>query len=238
MKDAINENKLLVLLIGVLALAFLGGLYYYLLLPKVETKTSVTQEIEALTVETRQLQQEIGVLSAVEEETVNELELRTKLPKKRALNTLLLSLQEAELMSEAKIISVSFNDYDALVSESTIMTETEDEENQEENTQADNSESVEGEKEEVNELEKPQTRIDIAALPDALKLLSLGMDVEVQDYEHLLSFLKEIESIERVIRVDQVEFSQIGEEGFAEKDMDESIIVTIQLTTFYSEEAD
>ena len=233
MKDAINENKLLVILIGVLALAVIGGLYYYLLLPKVETKASVTQEIERLTVETRHLQQEIGLLGAVEEEAVNELELRTKLPEKRGLHTLLLSLQEVELISEAKIISISFNDYDALVSESSIITAPDEEENQEENEQDNNSEVTE---DEANDLEKPQTGIDITALPDVLKLLSLGMEVEVQDYEHLLTFIKEIESIERVIRVDQVEFNQIGEEGFAEKEVDESIIVTIQLTTFYSEE--
>ena len=140
MKDVINENKLLVILIGVLVFAIFGGLYYYLLYPKVETKASVTQAIEGLTVETRQLQQEIGVLSAVEEETVNVLELRNKLPKDRALHTLLLSLQEVELLSEAKITSVSFNDYDALVSESIIIPAPEDEENQEENDQAENSE--------------------------------------------------------------------------------------------------
>ena len=229
MKDVINENKLLVILIGVLVFAIFGGLYYYLLYPKIETKASVTQAIEGLTVETRQLQQEIGVLSAVEEETANVLELRNKLPKDRALHTLLLSLQEVELLSESKITSVSFNDYDALVSESIIIPAPEEEDDQAETSEVDE------EKDEV-EREKPQTRIDIETLPDALKLLSLGMDVEVKDYEHLLTFLKGIESMERVIRIDHVSFNQIGEEGFAEGNVDESTIVTIELTTFYSEE--
>lgn len=43
-------------------------------------------------------------------------------------------------------------------------------------------------------------------LPNALKLLSLQMDVEVQKYDDLRTLLKEIESIERVIRIDKIEF--------------------------------
>ena len=58
----------------------------------------------------------------------------------------------------------------------------------------------------------------------------------VVDYEHLLLFLREVEAIERVVRIDSIEFEQIGEVEFAQIDPDERISVTVQLTTFYSED--
>lgn len=47
----------------------------------------------------------------------------------------------------------------------------------------------------------------------------------MQDYEHLLTLLKEIESIERVMRIDNIDFKQIGEEGCAMKDVDEQTLI-------------
>ena len=236
MKDTMNENRSLLILLGILVFVILGALYYYLVLPKSEAKESMTQSISALTNDTHQLQKEIDKLSVIEEEPNNEMELRTKLPKKRALNTLLLSLQEAELVSEAKIISVSFNDYDGLVSESDVATRTEEEESTKTEAEESENDEVADESDEEIDEEKPHTQIDIGSLPDALKLLSLDMEVSVQDYEHLLTLLKEIESIERVMRIDNIDFKQIGEEGFAMKDVDDQTLIQIQLTTFYSEE--
>lgn len=236
MKESLNENKSLFILLGVLAFVVLGALYYYIILPKSDAKTRVSGSIELLKSETNQLQQEIITLSVVEEEPVEDYELRKKLPEKREINTLLLSLQEVELVSEAKIMAISFNDYDGLVSESNIEPTTEEDLEEEETTESSESEEGEENVEEDVDLDIPQTQINIESLPEQLKLLSLNVEIVVQDYEHLLTFIKEVESIERVIRIDNISFSQIGEEGFAEEDLDESIVVTIQLTTFYSEE--
>lgn len=250
MKASFNENKSLFSLLGVLVFVILGALYYYIILPKSDEETSMTMAIESLENETNQLQQEIYALSVVEDETMDNYELRKKLPKKRDVNILLLSLQEAELVSEAKIMSISFNDYDGLVSESNIEPKTEEEsteeaeaeaEEAEENVDAGTEADTEADTDTVVEEENadkdiPHTQIDIELLPEQLKLLSLSLEIIVQDYEHLLTFIKEVEAVERSIRIDGVSFSQIGEEGFATEDLDESIVVTIQLTTFYSEE--
>lgn len=56
------------------------------------------------------------------------------------------------------------------------------------------------------------------------------------DYNHLIEFLEEIESIKRVVRIDKVEFVQSGETELMKKDPLEWIPVTVQLTTFYSED--
>lgn len=231
MKDAMNENKTLVLLLSILAVVILGALYYYIVLPKIEHEKNIANSIQSLTTETRQLEQKVLSLSQEEDAQENTFELRKKLPATRAVSSLLLSLQEAELLSKAKIQSIAFNNYDGLVSESGYgRTEEEEEEVEEEIDQEDDVEIDESEE------EVPETKIDVTTLPDALKLLSFSIQVEVQDYDHLLIFIREIEAIERVKRIEDIQFNQQGEEELTKKEPDESMFVTLQITTFYSEE--
>ena len=79
------------------------------------------------------------------------------------------------------------------------------------------------------------TPIDISLLPEELKLISLKIDLQVLDYDHLLKFLHEIEGLNRVVRIDEVNFFQPGELEFAQKEPDKRLDVTVQLTTFFSE---
>lgn len=230
MKDTINDNKTLVLLLGILAVVVLGALYYYVVYPKVEQEKNTAHSIHALIAETRQLEQEVLSLSEVEESPTNIFELRKKLPETRAVSELLLSLQEVEFISKAKTQSIAFNNYDGLVSESDYGREDEDEQGEEEEIGgADENEDDTAE-------EVPQTKINVDTLPNTLKLLSFSLQVEVQDYDHLLIFIKEIEAIERIKRIEDIEFSQGGEAELEVKDPNESMIVTLQITTFYSEE--
>lgn len=226
MKDAMNENKTLVLLLSILAVVILGALYYYIVLPKIEHEKNIANSIQSLTAETHQLEQKVLSLSQEEDAQENTFELRKKLPATRAVSSLLLSLQEAELLSKAKIQSIAFNNYDGLVSESDYgRTEEEEEIDQEDDVEIDESEE-----------EIPETKIDVTTLPDALKLLSFSIQVEVQDYDHLLIFIREVEAIERVKRIEDIQFNQQGEEELTKKEPDESMFVTLQITTFYSEE--
>ena len=82
---------------------------------------------------------------------------------------------------------------------------------------------------------KPITPIDISLLPEELKLISLSIDLKVLDYDHLLQFLREVEGLERVMRIDEVNFYQPGELELAQEDPDKRLDVTVQLTTFFSE---
>ncbi len=226
MKETINENRTLVLLIGILALVILGALYYYVVYPKIEQKKSVADSIGHLTIENRQLEEEISAYDKTEDEPVNTFELRKKLPENRNVSELLLSLEEVEFVSEANIQSISFNNYDGLVSESGYGVTLEED--------LDEAEKTEEDDEDV-----PETKIDIESLPAALKLLSFSLQVEVQDYQHLLTFIKEIEAIERIKRIEDISFSQGGEAELEAIDADKTMIVTLQVTTFYSEaEAD
>ncbi|MBO1911591.1 hypothetical protein J4G37_43225, partial [Microvirga sp. 3-52] len=131
-----------------------------------------------------------------------------------------------------------FNNYDAEVSQTITTPEIEEStEDVDETESADEEKDVETEDEESDvELVKPITPIDISLLPEELKLISLSIELQVLDYDHLLKFLQEIEGIDRVVRIDEVDFYQPGELELAQKDPDKRLDVTVQLTTFFSED--
>lgn len=239
MRKALNENKTLTVLTIVLALVILGALYYYVVYPKIEHEKNVKNSIQQLTIEKRQLEEEILAHQEEGQAPINTFELRRKLPETRAVSELLLSLQEAELISEADIQSIAFNNYDGLVSESGYGVTGEEDldeagKTEEEKKAEREKEKQEKEKEEGAE-DVPETEIDVESLPPSLKLLSFNVQVEVQDYDHLLKFIKEIEAIERVKRIENITFTQGGEADLEVPDADEVMMVTLQVTTFYAE---
>ena len=224
-----NENRTTVALLGIVAFLLLGVLYYYVVYPKSEARTKTENSVEQLKGEISALENRVDVLG-VTDEVVDDYELRKKLPKSRELDSLLHSIHGVELASDAEIVSISFNHYDEEVWKSTNLMPTEREEATEE---ADGEET-----EQAEEDEKPMTEIDLDRLPKQLKLLSLELDIAVPDEEHVLTFLQEIEALERVVRIDRVEFLQPGEEQLTQQDPDKQVLVTVQLTTFYAEEVE
>lgn len=224
MKERMNDNKTLILLLGILALVILGALYYYVVYPKMEHEKRIASSIEQLAVDNRHLKEDILAYAELDEDAEDTFDLRKKLPGNRNVSELLLSLEEAELVSEAKIQSIAFNNYDGLVSESGYGVTGEE----------DVDEAGETEGQEDDEI--PETKIDIETLPTALKLLSFNVQVEVQDYDHLLTFIREVEAIERLKRIEDIAFSSGGEAELKGAEADEAMVVTLQVTTFYSEE--
>ncbi|QUW22499.1 hypothetical protein JSQ81_02620 [Sporosarcina sp. Marseille-Q4063] len=237
-----GENKGLVALVGLIAFLLIGVAYYYIILPKGEEETRIKYAIQGLKIENSELENQVAVLSVVETDDANEYDLRKKLPVSRELDNLLHTIQEVELMSESKIVSISFNNYDAEVSQ-TITTPEVEEKEEESTEEVDETESDVEEKETESDEEKtevdlvkPITPIDISLLPEELKLISLKIDLKVLDYDHLLKFLHEIEGLDRVVRIDEVNFYQPGELELAQEEPDKRLDVTVQLTTFFSED--
>jgi len=243
-----SENKSLVSLLGIIAFLILGVVYYYVIMPKSEAEAQKTNSITQLRTDNRAMENQVAVLSVVSPEETTNFELRKKLPMNRDLDKLLHTINEVELMSESKIISIAFNNYDTEVSGSAIALPTEEEKEAKAEVEAESTETEEAkadvvaeseaEEDEVSEIDetKPITPIDVELLPAELKLISLNVVLSVLDYDHLLLFLHEVEEIERVVRIDSVEFNQPGEEEFTQENPDERVTVSVQLTTFYSEE--
>jgi type IV pilus assembly protein PilO len=218
MKTSSKDKKTITILIGILVIAILGAVYYYVIYPKSETKSQAIQVVEMLKSETSELQNQLTILSEEKGEEATDSELRKKLPANRELNQLLRTLNEVEKNSGATIQSISFNTYDTSVTEANILL-PEPETTESEET-ADNNAG-----EENNE---PVTPLDIASLPPQLKFISLSAEINVKDISIVVNLLEEIEKVERVVRIDSVSFNQNNEQ--------QEIAVTIQLTTFYSED--
>lgn len=238
MKQSLNESKSLAVLLGVVVVLLLGAFYYYFVYPKAETKKQTEQAISQLETDITTLEQNVAVLSAVNPGDADNFELRKKLPAQRELDNLLRSIHEVEVMSESKIISMTFNNYDDEVAQAENLKPKEE-------VATEGAEQTEGsptEGEEEAETEKPVTPINMEALPAELKLMSLVLEMQVIDEAHLMLFLQELESIERIVRIDGVEIGSglaiPGEKILTQLDPDKKVPVKVQLTTFYAEDVD
>ncbi|MFF2755059.1 type 4a pilus biogenesis protein PilO [Psychrobacillus sp. NPDC058041] len=227
MNDLVSNKKTGFFLIIALIVVVLGAIYYYFVYPLNEEKSSKEVTISNVRNEIAVLETQLAIPGGEKENEENSFVLQKKVPVTRALNELIRSIEQVELISESKIESINFNNYDESVVESTLVpTKTE------ENAQTDHTETTE----ENTANETPVSPVANTVLPAQLKLITLNISVLTKDYDHLNSFIKELENLERILRVDQIKFSVPGEEQQTEMDSEKTISATIQLTTFYYDE--
>ena len=234
MKLSSNKNTSILLLV-LLITALLFAVYYYIVLPKKEDVASLENSVDALQSEITTLQAEAA---ANEEQAAAEvpdsLAIRQKLPQSREIDQLLLNLEEIEFVSETSITAIDFNSYDALVSESAIAP-TPEEDSVEETTEIETAEELTEEELAGEETgETPVSEMAAEALPQELKLITFNIEVEAAEYENLLSFIKEMENLQRIMHVDAISYSLPGEEAELTEE-DEILNASIQITTFYHE---
>ncbi|MEK5216301.1 potassium transporter [Psychrobacillus sp. FSL H8-0487] len=225
MNDLISNKRTGYLLIIALAAVVFGAIYYFLIYPLNEEKNS--KETSITTVEN-----EIALLDAQSvvpvEEAGNSMFLEKKVPLTRELDKLLQSVEEVELVSQAKIESIDFNNYDEIVADSSLVS------TEETATETEGVAVEDGEGEQA--AETPVSPVANTPLPSQLKLITFNISVLTKDYNHFNTFIKELESIERINRIDQVEFSMPGEEQGYDEEFEEAISARIQVTTFYYDE--
>jgi type IV pilus assembly protein PilO len=224
MKLTSGKNSSALLIIALIA-ALLFAVYYYVI-PKKEERSSLESSIASTRSEIATIQQQIEEINAsksIDEATI--FEMRQKVPATRNLDDLILNIEETQYVSGTKILSVDFNNYDTLVSNSEL---------EDPNALTEVSENVDASGEETSN-ERPVSTIAKESLPPELKLITFEVNVESPDLQHLVHFIKEIEKIERIMHVDIIEFTLPGEENeFAEQPV-ESVEATVQVTTFYYE---
>lgn len=217
------NRKTLNLLITLLVVALLFSAYYYLLLPVKDSVKSVKSAIDALALERNEIEAKLDAVG-LEDEAENERELLAKLPKNRDTQIILQLLQKSELTTGSVIESIVFNDYDTFVNEKPI-TGLPDEQGEETREEGENAET------EVENAEPPTSQLTSADIPHDLQLLTFEISVLHENYDQLLSFLREIEKQDRVINIEAVQFDLPGE--MTEFEEMETATSTIQMTTFY-----
>ncbi|MBU8905044.1 hypothetical protein [Desertibacillus haloalkaliphilus] len=204
-----NRSKLLV------SLAFLFSLlalfYYFFLLPLEHEKSEFEQLITAEERQIAALRSEIERGGATD---ANLTQLERQMPLDREVDGYLLSLSEVETVSNSRIESISFNQYDGALDESVV-----------------NYRNEEREQEQAEAGEEPGPEL---TPPEGVYVLGLSLQVVSPDYDHFLSFLEELETRERLTSILQVNFTQPNEQQllFAENPS-EVIAFSVNIETYY-----
>lgn len=84
----------------------------------------------------------------------------------------------------------------------------------------------------------PVSPIFLSSLPDSLKLVTMNLSVSATDKKEIRDFLKEIETLPRIMRIDSVSYATpdtevTGSQTSSTATSNNQLQATIQLTTFY-----
>ena len=221
-----------ILLITALVAAILFAVYYYVLTPKLDEVEAKENNLSTLHEEMANLQQQLDQAAQSQQMSVsNELVLRKKVPPMRAIEKVLADVEEIEEITGTRIESISFNNYDSLVSDSTIQDVNAPQEEAEQPTTETTEETPTEEQATTEAL--PVSSIAKESLPPALKLVTFEIQILALDMKSLHNYLEEIEKLERVMKIDTVSIKLPGEEDVLQEDGDSTVQATVQITTFY-----
>ncbi|KGR84822.1 hypothetical protein [Lysinibacillus odysseyi] len=226
------------LLVTALVLAILFALYYYVVLPKQDEAEAKQNEVNTLHSDISTMKEQLALIEEGGNSSVhNEFAIRKKLPASREIDQLLLSFEEIEYVSNSRIVGISFNNYDDLVSASGLADPNAASETEETSGEASAGGTVDesAAKETDKQEEVPISTMSVEALPANLKLITFQIDIESPDDEELQQFIREIEQMERVMHIDTIEYSLPGEEDMLTEEGSTITSASIQVTTFYFE---
>lgn len=223
-----------ILLITALVAAILFAVYYYVLTPKLDEVEVKETALSTLRQDIDNLQQQLDQAAQSQQMSVsNELVLRKKVPPMRAIEKVLSDVEEIEEITGTRIESISFNNYDSLVSDSTIQDVNAPQEEAEQPPAETTDDAPTEEQEETETL--PVSTIAKESLPPALKLVTFEIQILALDMKSLHNYLEEIEKLERIMKIDTVSIKLPGEEDVLQEDADPTVNATVQITTFYYE---
>jgi type IV pilus assembly protein PilO len=235
-----SKNSTILLLTALIA-AILFALYYYILSPKLEEVDAKESSINSLQQEISTIQEQMALIEENgKSSSTSNLTLRKKVPQTRAIDEVIRNIEEVEAVTGTRVEAMDFNNYDSLVVDST-MTDPNSTNSME---QVDAQQSATGTDEQGvaknDETAEVKDKLPTAtftkdSLPKELKLVTFNIDVVALDNEAMVEFIKEIEKIDRVMKIDAIDFESTGEEAKFQEDADTTLKATIQVTTFYYE---
>ncbi|MFZ0578149.1 MAG: hypothetical protein WAM41_11660 [Psychrobacillus psychrotolerans] len=235
MNDLVNDKKTAYILIATLVIVLLGAVYYFIIQPLKSEKVSKELNVEVLQGEVASLKEEYSSTQLNNNTTENAFYLKTQVPLTRELNELIRSMEEIELISDSKIISVEFNNYDGTLEDSQLLPEIPEGDIETQSGSETTGETIEEDTDEMSE-EPPVSPVSEVGLPENLKLITFNISILAKNYDQLVLFVEEIENLQRIYRVDQITLSAPGEDQLLDKEALDDLEATIQLTTFYHEE--
>ncbi|MEB2302755.1 potassium transporter [Lysinibacillus xylanilyticus] len=231
-----SKNSTILLLAALIA-AILFALYYYIVTPKLEEVDAKESSINSLQQEISTIQEQIALFEENDKSSsTSNLTLRKKVPQTRAIDEVIRNIEEIEAVTGTRVEAMNFNNYDSLVIDST-MTDLNliNSEEQVDTQQSTIDEQAVAKNDETTEVKDkiPTATFTNDSLPKELKLVTFSIDVDAMDNKAMVEFIKEIEKIDRVMKIDTIDFELTGEEAKFQEGADTTLKSTIQVTTFY-----
>lgn len=226
MTRLLNSKKSGILLLALLIASLLFALYYYVILPKKDEVQAKEASIQSLQTEIKSLEQSLASFDEQLEVPMQDtLEMQKKVPSVRAVEQILRDMVEIEEVTGTRMESLVFNNYDEPVADANVG---------QTNTVAEAEAKVNEENQENSET-PPVSTIAQENIPPELKLVTFTFDIGALTFDSMVTFLKEVEKLERVMKIDTIKMSLPGEKEKLDKEADTTIKATVQITTFYYE---
>jgi len=226
MTKLLNSKKSGLLLLVLLIASLLFALYYYVILPKKDEVRAKEASIQSLQTEIKSLEQSLTSFDEQLEVPMQDtLEMQKKVPSARAVEQVLRDMVEIEEVTGTRMESLTFNNYDEPVANANV---------DQTNTVAEAEAKVNEENQENTET-PPVSTIAQENIPPELKLVTFTFDIGALTFDAMVTFLKEVEKLERVMKIDTINMTIPGEQEKLDKEADNTIKATVQITTFYYE---
>lgn len=248
MMDSIRENKrAAILLAGALIALVLAGVYYLYILPLQEANVAKQNANNLIRAEVTILEEQ----AASEEEEVvpnqdDPYELMKKVPQAIELDKIIRSMEEIELITGTRVGTINFGAYDGAGSTGFTVPEEEEVVNEEPEEQAETAETDEetpevGDesteaREDLEEEPEPVSTISVSQLPEELKIITMSLGVAAETEEQIVAYIKELEQLERVYRIDSLSFAFPDERQLADPEAETQISANLTISTFYYNE--
>jgi len=240
-----------IILISLLLVGLFCIFYINFLLPRKAEADNLVSMVASIQQEVSELQQHTNSLQTEYEETLNDIVVEDKrLPWDKDFVELLMNIEEIQLVSDLNIKNIQFSYNEALVNDTESLnpnalnpnemkTTTEGEATEEaytlEGLMDDDTAVTEYTASATDNSSSKKGSSEVDFIFDNVRLIGFSIDVETVDEAHLLTFIEEMEGLDRFIRVNSISYSLPGEqsEGNSNEDM---ISANIQASAFYFNE--
>ncbi len=221
----LSKKHLLIIFLSILIIGgAVAGAYYLLIVP-------VHEQMDRMETELKLASQELTIienkLAETGEKTIlSTMELQKQVPVKRMLDQLLLDLEKAEVISDTNIIELKLDGTED-DEEIDLVAEAAKEEGGEEQEESP-SDDQEDSDESASEVNSPAEEV----LPNGIRKISMTLSGEAGTYFEMEKFIKSLESLKRIVKVEVLNFNGLPEIYSVDQDS-ENVEFEVSLAAYY-----
>ncbi|WML40715.1 pilus assembly protein PilO [Neobacillus sp. OS1-2] len=189
-----KKHSVIIILSVLLIIIVTVGAYFLYIVP---ANNSLAQKKSALKMSNQELSIIQRKLKQTSSQTIqSSMELQKQIPVKRLLDQLLLNIEKAEIISDTNIIELKLNGTES--EEDVDLSSTIPKINTQSSTKTNENSTS-------NQEQSPAQK-DVT-LPNGIKKTSIILSGEAKTYYELEKFLTELQSLQRIIKIDQFKFT-------------------------------